>query len=226
MQWFSITWLWLLLTLDCLVLDGTFNIWDGSSGTCILPMWSCKSYFWLTCLLLLCLHEHITHVNCFWRFDIRGGSGKGIKWHQGGMRSNKQNSVCDYICCAQFLIENNIVQENKLAGWGYSAGGMLVASAINTSPGMFRAAVLKVFCCKFCWKIIRFLKYVCYFFVEPVRRIWLLGWWLCLGLCYSIRFDWKFISYAVYDGSTYLLLLIVSHSLANMQLYVNGLPSH
>lgn len=80
------------------------------------------------------------------------------------MRSNKQNSVRDYICCAQFLIENNIVQENKLAGWGYSAGGMLVASAINTSPGLFRAAVLKVF-----------LKRVCYFFVEPVRRILLLG---------------------------------------------------
>lgn len=34
--------------------------------------------------------------------------------------------------------------ENKLAGWGYSAGGLLVASAINKHPDLFRAAVLKV----------------------------------------------------------------------------------
>lgn len=36
------------------------------------------------------------------------------------------------------------MQENKLAGWGYSAGGLLVALAINLSPDLFRAAVLKV----------------------------------------------------------------------------------
>ncbi|RVX23363.1 Protease 2 [Vitis vinifera] len=34
--------------------------------------------------------------------------------------------------------------ENKLAAWGYSAGGLLVASAINSCPDLFRAALLKV----------------------------------------------------------------------------------
>ncbi|KAE8665934.1 putative molybdopterin cofactor sulfurase [Hibiscus syriacus] len=34
--------------------------------------------------------------------------------------------------------------ENKLVGWGYSVGGLLVASAINCCPDLFRAAVLKV----------------------------------------------------------------------------------
>jgi protease II len=37
------------------------------------------------------------------------------------------------------------VQENKLAGWGYSAGGLLVAAAINSCPDLFRAAILKVY---------------------------------------------------------------------------------
>ncbi|KAI4327512.1 hypothetical protein L6164_019962 [Bauhinia variegata] len=76
--------------------------------------------------------------------DVRGGGGYGKKWHHDGRRIKKHNSINDYISCAKFLIERDIVHENKLAGWGYSAGGLLVASAINRSPELFRAAVLKV----------------------------------------------------------------------------------
>ncbi|KAK9129655.1 hypothetical protein Sjap_010142 [Stephania japonica] len=76
--------------------------------------------------------------------DVRGGGGGGKRWHQDGIRAKKQNSVNDYISCAKFLIEKEIVQHDKLAGWGYSAGGLLVASAINSQPDLFRAAVLKV----------------------------------------------------------------------------------
>lgn len=76
--------------------------------------------------------------------DVRGGGGFGKKWHNDGRRTKKHNSINDYISCAKFLVEKDIVHENKLAGWGYSAGGLLVASAINRSPDLFRAAVLKV----------------------------------------------------------------------------------
>ncbi|WOH10048.1 hypothetical protein DCAR_0729509 [Daucus carota subsp. sativus] len=76
--------------------------------------------------------------------DVRGGGGGGKKWHQDGKCTKKYNSISDYISCAKFLIEREIVQEDKLAGWGYSAGGFLVASAINCSPHLFRAAILKV----------------------------------------------------------------------------------
>ncbi|XP_008456457.1 uncharacterized protein LOC103496398 [Cucumis melo] len=76
--------------------------------------------------------------------DVRGGGGGGKKWHQDGRRIKKFNSVQDYISCAKFLAERKIVNEEKLAGWGYSAGGLLVASAINQCPELFRAAVLKV----------------------------------------------------------------------------------
>ncbi|XP_028117145.1 uncharacterized protein LOC114314839 isoform X1 [Camellia sinensis] len=76
--------------------------------------------------------------------DVRGGGRGGKKWHHDGRGTKKHNSINDYISCAKFLIEKEIVQENKLAGWGYSSGGLVVASAINLSPDLFCAAVLKV----------------------------------------------------------------------------------
>uniref|UniRef100_A0A1D1Y8U7 Prolyl endopeptidase n=1 Tax=Anthurium amnicola TaxID=1678845 RepID=A0A1D1Y8U7_9ARAE len=76
--------------------------------------------------------------------DVRGGGGRGMNWHHDGKRIKKTNSIRDYVSCAQFLINKGIVQEKQLAGWGYSAGGLLVASAINECPDLFRAAVFKV----------------------------------------------------------------------------------
>lgn len=74
----------------------------------------------------------------------RGGGGGGKKWHHDGRRTKKLNSIKDFISCARFLIEKEIVKEHKLAGWGYSAGGLLVAAAINCCPDLFRAVVLEV----------------------------------------------------------------------------------
>ncbi|XP_057981948.1 uncharacterized protein LOC131167182 [Malania oleifera] len=76
--------------------------------------------------------------------DVRGGGGGGKKWHHDGRRTQKHKSIDDYISCGKFLIEKGFVQENKLAGYGYSAGGLLVASAINSCPDLLCAAVLKV----------------------------------------------------------------------------------
>ncbi|KAJ3670119.1 hypothetical protein LUZ60_010443 [Juncus effusus] len=76
--------------------------------------------------------------------DVRGGGGKGKKWHIEGTRAKKINSINDFISCGEFLIEKGIIKENMLAGWGYSAGGLLVASAINSRPELFRSAILKV----------------------------------------------------------------------------------
>lgn len=79
-----------------------------------------------------------------WMICYRGGGGGGKKWYHDGRCTGKHNSIKDYLSCAEFLIEKGIVQENKLAGWGFSAGGLLVASAINCCPDLFRAAILKV----------------------------------------------------------------------------------
>lgn len=87
---------------------------------------------------------HFIHLFSFITSKNRGGGGGGKKWHHDGRSTGKHNSIKDYISCAKFLVEKEIVQENKLAGWGYSAGGLLVAAAINSCPHLFRAAILKV----------------------------------------------------------------------------------
>ncbi|XP_047312351.1 dipeptidyl aminopeptidase BI isoform X2 [Impatiens glandulifera] len=76
--------------------------------------------------------------------DVRGGGGGGKSWHEDGRRTKKNNSINDYIACAKFLIDEKLVQENNLAGWGYSAGGLVVAAAVNSLPSLFRAVILKV----------------------------------------------------------------------------------
>lgn len=76
--------------------------------------------------------------------DVRGGGGGGKKWHHDGRCTKKINSIKDFVSCAKFLVDKEIVHENKLACCGYSAGGLVVASAINQCPYLFRAAVLKV----------------------------------------------------------------------------------
>eukprot|EP01018_Ginkgo_biloba_P003873 Gb_38885 [translate_table: standard] len=76
--------------------------------------------------------------------DVRGGGGAGKRWHHEGRASKKFNSIHDYIACAKFLVEEEYIQNNKLAAWGCSAGGLLVGAAINMSPDLFRAAILKV----------------------------------------------------------------------------------
>ena len=92
-------------------------------------------------------------------FASRGGGGGGKKWHHDGRRTKKFNSVQDYISCAKFLVERKIVNEEKLAGWGYSAGGLLVASAINQCPELFRSAILKV--CLYLLHYFSCILYVC-----------------------------------------------------------------
>ena len=65
------------------------------------------------------------------------------RWKRKEVASRRKwrKETKDYIHCAKFLVENNIVQENKLAGRGYSAGGLVVASAINHCPDLFQSAV-------------------------------------------------------------------------------------
>lgn len=74
----------------------------------------------------------------------RGGGGGGKKWHYDGRCTKKINSIKDFMSCANFLVDKEIVHEKKLAASGYSAGGLVVASAINQCPHLFTAAVLKV----------------------------------------------------------------------------------
>ncbi|PWA89051.1 hypothetical protein CTI12_AA114330 [Artemisia annua] len=76
--------------------------------------------------------------------DVRGGGGADPSWHKSGSGLNKLNSINDFISCGNYLISEGYVHQDQLFAIGHSAGGLLVAAAINMHPKLFRAAILKV----------------------------------------------------------------------------------
>ena len=74
---------------------------------------------------------------------VRGGGYFGAQWHEKGRGVLKMNSMLDFIAAAQNLQQFKGGQR-EIYALGSSAGGTLVAGAINTKPQLFSGAVLKV----------------------------------------------------------------------------------
>ncbi len=75
---------------------------------------------------------------------VRGGGEKGLAWYQQGKQSHKQNSFNDFVDATRGLVQQGFADPARLYAMGGSAGGTLVAGAINQDPQLFRAAVLQV----------------------------------------------------------------------------------
>jgi len=71
---------------------------------------------------------------------VRGGGEFGEDWHRAGWILTKQNTVSDFIACAQYLIDAKVTRPAKLAGVGGSAGGITIGGAITQRPELFAAA--------------------------------------------------------------------------------------
>jgi prolyl oligopeptidase len=73
--------------------------------------------------------------------NVRGGGELGSAWHEAALREHKQRSIDDLIAVAQGLIEAGYTRPERLATWGHSNGGLLVAAAMVQRPELFRAVV-------------------------------------------------------------------------------------
>jgi len=73
--------------------------------------------------------------------NLRGGGEYGQKWHQAGMRENKQNVFDDFLAAADWLVERGYTSRERLAIVGGSNGGLLVSAAITQSPDLCTAVL-------------------------------------------------------------------------------------
>ncbi|MCL9805872.1 prolyl oligopeptidase family serine peptidase [Flavobacterium amniphilum] len=69
---------------------------------------------------------------------VRGGGEKGDDWYKGGFKENKPNTWKDLIATAEYLINEKITSNKKIAVIGGSAGGVLVGRAITERPDLFK----------------------------------------------------------------------------------------
>ena len=76
--------------------------------------------------------------------NIRGGGEFGPKWHQAGLKENRQKVFDDFTAVAENLIEKKITSPQHLGIQGGSNGGLLVGVAFTQRPDLYKAVVCGV----------------------------------------------------------------------------------
>lgn len=113
--------------------DGSVPTWltaYGAYGVSTFPYFDPSRLLWLE------QGGAIAHV--------RGGGELGPAWHAGGRTSNKENSITDFIRCAEYLVENKYTSPSKLVISGESAGGIIIGMALTLRPELFSAVAIDV----------------------------------------------------------------------------------
>lgn len=67
----------------------------------------------------------------------------GRQWYEDGKFLKKKNTFTDFIACAEHLVANKWTASDRLAIVGESGGGLLIGSALNMRPNLFKVAVAK-----------------------------------------------------------------------------------
>ncbi len=76
--------------------------------------------------------------------NIRGGGEFGPRWHQAGLKANRQKVFDDFIAVAEDLVAKKITAPRHLAISGGSNGGLLVGAVMVQRPDLFRAVLCSV----------------------------------------------------------------------------------
>jgi len=76
--------------------------------------------------------------------QIRGGGELGEKWRLEGRMFKKLNTFNDFVDTAKWLHTNKYSSPDRTVIEGGSAGGLLVGTVVNMSPGTFHAAIAQV----------------------------------------------------------------------------------
>jgi oligopeptidase B len=75
---------------------------------------------------------------------IRGGQEMGRQWYENGKLLKKKNTFTDFIDAAEFLIEQQYTNPDKLFAQGGSAGGLLMGAVVNMRPELFKGVLAAV----------------------------------------------------------------------------------
>jgi len=70
---------------------------------------------------------------------VRGGTELGWDWYLHGRMEHKENTLSDFLACAEQVVQSGWVAADRLAAQGASAGGILMGAVANRVPTRFRA---------------------------------------------------------------------------------------
>lgn len=73
---------------------------------------------------------------------VRGGGELGPDWHAAATGQRKALSVDDYLAVAHHLIDHGWTERGGIVAQGSSAGGTIVAAALNRAPALFAAGLV------------------------------------------------------------------------------------
>jgi prolyl oligopeptidase len=76
--------------------------------------------------------------------NIRGGGEFGPRWHEAGLKANRQKVYDDFFAVSQDLIARKITSPRRLGIMGGSNGGLLMGVALTQKPELYRAIVVQV----------------------------------------------------------------------------------
>ena len=76
--------------------------------------------------------------------NIRGGSEYGPRWHQAGLRENRQKVFDDFVAVSEHLIRTGVTTPRQLGAIGRSNGGLLMGVVMNQRPDLYAAIVCGV----------------------------------------------------------------------------------